>query len=78
VAAFRLCTKGETVAEIPVQPTPEHLARALAILGQLAAGDQDQCRYDHDGDCQEHAWFGTEWNCPFDAARKLLTEMHLL
>lgn len=40
-----------------------------AVLADLADGSP--CDLDHDGNCQEHAWFG-DGECPHARAKRLL------
>lgn len=45
----------------------------LESLNDMLEGYEENCRYDHNGNCQEHSWFGLDGNeCPVGKARKLV------
>jgi hypothetical protein len=58
--------------------TPAQNALAWELLGYLVKYKTDPCRFDHDGDCQEHGYFNCEFLCPVGEARKLLAKVELL
>jgi hypothetical protein len=42
-------------------------------LKLILAPQEEDCRFDHNGNCQEHSWFGLEdENCPVKEARGAL------
>lgn len=45
------------------------------LIADLVRGQTDPCRYDHDGDCQEHGFFGTEYACPIAAGRAKVEDL---
>lgn len=52
------------------------LDEALNIIEALIS--EEDCRFDHKGDCQEHGWFNLRVNnekCPHEEARELLARI---
>lgn len=39
----------------------------------LEALPDEDCRFDHNGDCQEHAWFGINGKCPVALGKELIS-----
>lgn len=58
------------------QPTVEQYRRAWALLAELVSGETDPCRFDHNGNCQEHMCFGYDYTCDTGEARKLVAEVN--
>lgn len=54
----------------------KQLAEAVEhIESGLETHDGSPCRLDHNGNCQEHGWFGLEdGNCPTKLARQFLAK----
>ncbi len=46
------------------------ISELFQLLSDLA--DDGECRCDHHGYCQEHAWFSTDEVCPHKRAKDLL------
>lgn len=59
----------------PQKRLSEQVAKAIDLLADLVRGETDPCRFDHNGNCQEHSCFGWDHTCTTGDARKLLTEM---
>lgn len=53
------------------------MREALAIAGLVTESSREEpCRFDHNGNCQEHSWFGLEdYNCPVKELDKCLREL---
>lgn len=48
----------------------------LVSIKEILEGHDDNCRYDHDGDCQEHSWFGLDGDaCPVEKAKRLVKKI---
>lgn len=39
----------------------------------LEALPEEDCRFDHNRDCQEHAWFGIDGKCPVAQSKELIS-----
>jgi len=66
------CTKIYTIAGLKTMNMKKEVAgvlkkllddrrRLLCILIELLEGYERKCRLDHNGNCQEHSFFGGEW-----------------
>lgn len=45
------------------------------LIADLVRGQTDPCRYDHDGDCQEHGWFDCNYECPIAVGREKVADL---
>lgn len=46
-------------------------AEAVDVLRELSEVEDQPCRYDHHGYCQEHGWFETDPPCAIKRAREI-------
>ncbi len=67
-----------------VSPTayymPHHVSKLLAYTRALESAlmeilPEEPCRYDHNGNCQEHSWFGLNGDkCPIEKTKALIND----
>lgn len=50
----------------------EKLDAAIEHINKLLEGAEDQCRFDHNGNCQDHGWFAYDNSCHVASARDFL------
>lgn len=60
---------GYTIAQKEMQ---EKLDAAIEHINKLLEGAEDQCRFDHNGNCQDHGWFAYDNSCHVASARDFL------
>ena len=57
------------------------LKELLKLSSEIILGsypDDDDCRYDHNGNCQEHSFFGLDGNeCPVSEFKRKIREIKL-
>lgn len=65
--------KGKAFAE-GAKSRDAEIEKLYTLLDEVAGGNAEQpCQFDHNGDCQEHYFFGLEdQNCPYKEVRALL------
>lgn len=57
----------------------EALNNLMSLSKEIICGlypDEDDCRYDHNRNCQEHGWFGLDGeDCPVSQYKKTLKQI---
>lgn len=66
---FTLFCDGYRLAQKEMQ---EKLDAAIEHINKLLEGAEDQCRFDHNGNCQDHGWFAYDNSCHVASARDFL------
>lgn len=66
----------ERLLPVVLDVVAEELAPVVEMLDRLAVNtDDDPCRWDHHGQCQEHGWLGPEPGCGDRDAHALLVRL---